>query len=106
MDDVFDEIPSYQYIIDQISIDLGLFLQSDWELSNSLSLLSGIRIDNHNMVDELISSPRFSILYKPLTNTQFRINYGSGFRAPQSFDTDLHIAFAAGGVSRLSLIHI
>jgi outer membrane receptor for ferrienterochelin and colicins len=103
VDDVFDEIPSYQYIIDQISIDLGLFLQSDWELSNSLSLLSGIRIDNHNMVDELISSPRFSILYKPLTNTQFRINYGSGFRAPQSFDTDLHIAFAAGGVSRIML---
>jgi outer membrane receptor for ferrienterochelin and colicins len=103
VDDVFDQIPSYQYMIDQISIDLGAFLQSDWELSNSWNLLSGIRIDNHNMVDELILSPRFSILYKHLSNTQFRINYGSGFRAPQSFDTDLHMAFAAGGVSRIML---
>lgn len=103
IDDVFDEIPSYKYLINQTSIDLGAFLQSDWELSNSWNLLSGIRIDDHNMVNGLIFSPRFSILYKYFTNTQFRVNYGSGFRAPQSFDTDLHMAFAAGGVSRISL---
>ena len=103
VDDIFDEIPAYKYLINQTSIDLGAFLQSDWEWSNSWNLLSGIRIDNHNMVNGLIFSPRFSILYKYFPNTQFRINYGSGFRAPQSFDTDLHMAFAAGGVSRISL---
>jgi outer membrane receptor for ferrienterochelin and colicins len=35
--------------------------------------------------------------------TQFRLSYGTGFRAPQAFDTDLHIAFAGGGVSRVQL---
>ena len=34
-------------------------------------------------------------------NTQFRLGYGSGFRAPQAFDTDLHIAFAGGGYQEL-----
>src|SRR5690606_23586840 len=36
-------------------------------------------------------------------NIQFRLGWGTGFRAPQAFDADLHIAFAGGGVSRISL---
>ncbi|CAI8350446.1 MAG: Colicin I receptor [Owenweeksia sp. TMED14] len=103
LDDVFDEIPSYQYEIDQRTTDLGMFLQSDWQLLNSINLLSGVRMDKHNLVSDLIFSPRISMLYKIKTNTQFRLNFGTGFRAPQSFDTDLHIAFAGGGVSRISL---
>lgn len=102
-DDVLDVIPAYQYLIDQTSKNFGAFLQSDWQIVPQLTLLSGVRMDKHNMVDKLIYSPRASLLYKLKDNTQFRLNYGTGFRAPQAFDTDLHIAFAAGGVSRVSL---
>ncbi len=80
-----------------------MFLQSDWELLPSLTLLSGLRMDLHNLIDGVIFSPRVSLLYKYKTNTQFRLSYGTGFRAPQAFDTDLHIAFAGGGVSRVIL---
>ena len=38
-----------------------------------------------------------------MPNTQFRAGWGTTFRAPQAFDTDLHIAFAGGGVSRIGL---
>ena len=69
----------------------------------NLNLLSGCRVDAHNLVEKLIWSPRVSLLYKLKTNTQFRLNYGTGFRAPQAFDTDLHIAFAGGGISRVTL---
>jgi outer membrane receptor for ferrienterochelin and colicins len=31
------------------------------------------------------------------------LGWGTGFRAPQAFDTDLHIAFSGGGISRISL---
>tara|TARA_Y100000588_G_scaffold323474_1_gene356073 strand:- start:226 stop:1011 length:786 start_codon:yes stop_codon:yes gene_type:complete len=31
------------------------------------------------------------------------MSYSTGFRAPQAFDADLHIAFAGGGVSRIVL---
>jgi outer membrane receptor for ferrienterochelin and colicins len=102
-DDTFDEIAAYNYLIDQETRNLGVFLQSDWEILPSLNLLSGARLDQHNLVDKLIISPRASLLYKYKENTQFRLSYGSGFRAPQAFDTDLHIAFAGGGVSRVVL---
>ncbi|MGB1294896.1 MAG: TonB-dependent receptor [Flavobacteriales bacterium] len=103
VDDVFDEIPAYTYLIDQETRNFGMFLQSDWEIFPDLSLLSGVRMDNHNLMDKLAFSPRMSLLYKYKTNTQFRLNYGTGFRAPQAFDTDLHIAFAGGGISRVQL---
>ena len=102
-DDVFDEISTYNYLIDQTTKNFGTFLQSDWEISPSFIFLSGVRMDKHNLIDNLVFSPRLSLLYKYKTNTQFRLSYGTGFRAPQAFDTDLHIAFAGGGVSRVSL---
>lgn len=103
VDDVLDEIPAYNYNIDQTTKDFGVFLQSDWEISPAFTLLSGVRMDNHNLVDDLVFSPRASLLYTFKENTQVRMNYGSGFRAPQAFDTDLHIAFAGGGISRVIL---
>ncbi len=103
VDDTYDEIASYNYLIDQATKDLGVFVQSDWEVLPSLNLLSGIRMDKHNLIDNLLLSPRASLLYKYMDNTQFRLSYGTGFRAPQAFDTDLHVAFAGGGISRVLL---
>jgi outer membrane receptor for ferrienterochelin and colicins len=60
-------------------------------------------MDINNTVDNPIWSPRVSLLYKLKKTTQLRLSYGSGFRAPQAFDTDMHIAFAGGGVSRVTL---
>ena len=102
-DRVFDEIPAYNYLVDQVSKDLGIFLQSDWEINQKLSLLTGLRADFHNYVDKPIYSPRASLLYKANDDIQFRFGYGTGFRAPQALDTDLHIAFAGGGISRVIL---
>ena len=102
-DDVLDVIDAYQYKIDQTTKSMAAFLQSDWEFSSKVSLLSGVRIDKHNLVDRIIFSPRISLLYKPKSNLQLRTTWSTGFRAPQAFDTDLHIAFAGGGVSRISL---
>ncbi|MFT6748393.1 MAG: outer membrane receptor for ferrienterochelin and colicins [Flavobacterium sp.] len=100
-DKIFDEIKSYNYLVNQHTKDWGTFLQSDWEITSSLNLLSGVRMDQHNLVDNVVFSPRLALLYKLKSNTQFRLSYGAGFRAPQAFDTDLHIAFAGGGVSRV-----
>ena len=102
-DEVNDAIPAYNYLIDQTTRNYGTFLQSDWNIVKDLTLLSGVRMDIHNLVTQPIFSPRASLLYKLKKNTQFRVNYGAGFRAPQAFDADLHIAFAGGGVSRVSL---
>jgi outer membrane receptor for ferrienterochelin and colicins len=102
-DQVLDVIESYNYRVDQLSQNLGTFIQSDWEITPSVNLLSGVRFDYHNLVDKILVNPRLSLLYKLKTSTQFRLSYATGFRAPQAFDTDLHIAFAGGGVSRVQL---
>ncbi|MGJ8743861.1 TonB-dependent receptor [Polaribacter sp.] len=102
-DDVYDEITAYSYKVDQLTKNYGFFFQSDWEITEKINILTGVRLDKHNFVDGIIASPRISFLAKPFENAQIRATYGTGFRAPQAFDTDLHIAFAGGGISRISL---
>lgn len=103
IDDVFDEIEAYNYLIDQNSRNIGTFFQSDWSLSRKATLLTGIRADKHNFVDKLIFNPRISFLLKPNVNTQLRFSWSTGFRAPQAFDADMHIAFAGGGIQTVEL---
>jgi len=102
-DDVYDEIPAYHYLIDQTTKNLGVFLQSDWSLLPNLELLLGVRADQHNFLRQPVVSPRTSIMYTLKEATQFRFTWARGFRAPQAFDSDMHIAFAGGGVSRITL---
>ncbi len=103
VDDVFDEIKTYNYLIDQNSRNFGAFAQSDWEISRKVNLLTGVRADKHNFVENIVLSPRVSLLLKPHQNTQIRASWSTGFRAPQAFDADMHIAFAGGGIQTISL---
>ena len=102
-DDIMDEIISYNYLVDQQVVNLGSFFQSDWDLTEDLNLLSGIRFDKHSLLENMVFSPRFSLLYRFRKETQLRMSYSTGFRAPQAFDADMHIAFAGGGISRIIL---
>jgi outer membrane receptor for ferrienterochelin and colicins len=102
-DDIVDSIPQYQYGTNQVTTNYAAFLQSDWKLTSYFTFLAGLRADKHNLVDHAILSPRFSFLYRLKEYTQFRLTWGTGFRAPQAFDADMHIAFAGGGISRITL---
>ena len=102
-DDVFDEIKAYDYLIDQQTKNFGAFVQSDWSITQKTTLLAGIRADKHNFVDNMILNPRLSFLFKPNADTQFRLSWSTGFRAPQAFDADMHIAFAGGGIQTIQL---
>ncbi|KAF0236543.1 MAG: iron complex outermembrane recepter [Prolixibacteraceae bacterium] len=103
VDDVYDEIKTYNYLTDQNSRNFGTFLQSDWTVSQKITLLTGVRADKHNFVDDMIFNPRVSFLFKPNTNAQLRLSWSTGFRAPQAFDSDMHIAFAGGGIQTVEL---
>jgi len=102
-DDIVDEIDAYNYKLDQTTRTSGTFLQSDWNFARGLTLLSGVRADKHNLVEKLIVNPRLSLLYKYKNTSQLRVSWSTGFRAPQAFDADMHIAFAGGGISRIRL---
>lgn len=103
IDDIYDAIPAYNYQVDQKAILLGTFVQSDWKITPKINLLSGLRMDKSNFVDQLIFNPRFAFMYKTEDLGEIRLSWGQGFRAPQAFDADLHIAFAGGGISRVRL---
>ena len=77
-DDIFDEIKSYNYLIQQKVNNLGAYLQSDWTLYKNFNLLSGIRIDKNSLINSIIISPRSSLLYKLNNNFQLRTTYSKG----------------------------
>lgn len=80
----------------------GLFLQNEWK-SDKFNFLVGTRFDKHNLIKNLIVSPRFTFLYKPSDVVQTRLAYSKGFRAPQAFDEDLHIMAVNGEVQLIRL---
>ncbi|MDR0987854.1 MAG: TonB-dependent receptor [Prevotellaceae bacterium] len=73
----------------------SVFAQNEWKMRR-LTLLAGVRLDKHNLIDNLIFSPRINLLYKPVETLQARLTYSTGFRAPQAYDEDLHVT-AVGG---------
>ncbi len=73
----------------------SMFVQNEWNM-NLFSLLVGARMDKHNLIDNLILSPRVNLLFKPNDNLQARLTYSTGFRAPQAYDEDLHVTAVCG----------
>lgn len=71
------------------------FVQNEWKVGR-LTMLVGARLDKHNLIDDLIFSPRVNFLYKPSEALQARLTWSTGFRAPQAYDEDLHLT-AVGG---------
>lgn len=71
------------------------FVQNEWKM-NQFIFLAGFRLDDHNLIDNPIFSPRLNLLYKPSDKLQARVTWSTGFRAPQAYDEDLHVT-AVGG---------
>ena len=77
-------------------INIGsAFLQNEWR-SDKWGFLIGARVDKHSLIDAPIVSPRANIRYNPSNKLNFRFSYSTGFRAPQAFDEDFHIAIVGG----------
>lgn len=78
------------------------FVQNEWKM-NQFTLLAGFRLDNHNLIEDPILSPRVNLLYKPSDRFQGRLTWSTGFRAPQAYDEDLHITAVGGEGVLISL---
>ncbi len=97
----------YRDNIDQESDLYGLYFQNEWS-NDKFNLLIGGRLDKHTLVgetkfDDLIFSPRVSARYSPTENIGIRASYASGYRAPQAFSEDLHIAAVGGEVQYITI---
>jgi outer membrane receptor for ferrienterochelin and colicins len=93
---------AYDRDIDQRVAIGSAFLQNEWK-NKTLSLLLGMRMDNHNLIGRPILSPRVNVRYNPAEWVNLRTSFARGFRAPQAFDEDLHITAVGGEVQLIQL---
>lgn len=91
-----DRLTGYNLFLDQTTREHGFYIQDDIKMTDKINLVVGTRIDKHNFLDNLVFSPRASLMYKLLNNMTLRGSISTGFRAPQAFNEDLHINLLAG----------
>jgi len=77
--------------------NFGVFVQDQWEISEKLELVSGLRIDEHGNVDGRIFSPRLAARYFATDELTLRVSWSTGFNAPGAFNEDMHIGVNNGG---------
>ena len=97
-----DEMLGYDRIIDQKIGIYSAFVQNEWRNEKAGILLGG-RLDKHTLIDNPIFSPRVSLRFAPVSWLNLRGSYAGGYRGPQAYDEDLHIAAVGQGVA---LIHV
>lgn len=110
--DVNDILPGYDRLVDQTVKTLGSYAQLEIKPIDKITFLLGGRYDYVDITgiyelgenrlgenrDFNILVPRVSALYAPRKDLKFRLSYAQGYRAPQSFDEDLHIESVGGDV--------
>lgn len=97
-----DDAPAYDRYIDQKVHITSAFIQNEWS-NSKVGILLGARLDKHNLMNDPVISPRVNLRYNPSKTVNFRTTYSTGFRAPQSFDEDLHILAVSGEVAIIRL---
>ncbi|HDJ33692.1 MAG TPA: TonB-dependent receptor [Bacteroidetes bacterium] len=96
-----DEMLGYDRFIEQ-SADIGsMFIQNEWKNENT-GILVGLRLDKHSLIDHPVLSPRLNFRFNLTENVNLRSGYSTGFRAPQTFDEDLHITAVGGNVALIT----
>lgn len=81
-------------ILQNVNIYSG-YLQNEWK-NEKWGFLVGARLDKHSLIDDVIVSPRINIRFNPSADVNFRASYSTGFRSPQAYDEDFHVAIVGG----------
>lgn len=71
------------------------YLQNEWR-NDRWGFLIGGRLDKHSLINNPIFSPRANIRFNPSDNINLRASYSTGFRSPQAYDEDFHVAIVGG----------
>lgn len=71
------------------------YLQNEWK-NRMWGFLAGARLDKHSMIHNPVVSPRVNVRFNPSESVNFRASYSTGFRSPQAYDEDFHVAIVGG----------
>jgi iron complex outermembrane receptor protein len=64
----------------------SLYLQNEFQLTPNLTLLAGVRQDQHQIAGGA-TTPRVAILYDPSAGTTLKLMYGEAYRPPTFWET-------------------
>ena len=90
-----------RHIVQNVHV-VGAYAQNEWK-NDQWSVLLGARVEKHNLLKNVVFNPRATFRYTPVDGLVLRAGYSSGYRAPQAYDEDLHVAAVGGQVSLISL---
>ncbi|MDE5801204.1 MAG: TonB-dependent receptor [Paramuribaculum sp.] len=77
-------------------INIGsAYLQNEWR-TERWGFLVGARLDKHSLISNPIVSPRANVRFNPSDKVNLRVSYSTGFRSPQAYDEDFHVAIVGG----------
>ena len=97
-----DQMLGYNRDIHQQVHVVGAYAQNEWK-NDRWSVLVGARVEKHNFLRKPVAAPRATLRYTPVSGLVLRAGYSSGYRAPQAYDEDLHVAAVGGNVSLITL---
>ncbi|HEY3473598.1 MAG TPA: TonB-dependent receptor, partial [Anaerolineales bacterium] len=66
---------------------LGLYIQDEYQVSNSVTLVAGARYDLDTFINPTVS-PRIALLYRPAPNHTFRLSWSVAYRPPTMVETN------------------
>ena len=97
-----DRMLGYHRDLQQKVHVVGVYAQNEWK-GEQWSVLVGARLEKHNFLTKPVCTPRATFRYTPIDGLVLRAGYSSGYRAPQAYDEDLHVAAVGGQVSLITL---
>ncbi len=90
-----DVTVGYNHDVAQTVNIYSAYAQNEWR-NDRWGFLIGARVDKHSLISDAIISPRVNIRYNPKQDINLRLSYSTGFRSPQAYDEDFHIAVVGG----------
>jgi outer membrane receptor for ferrienterochelin and colicins len=83
----YDVDPRDYYILDdRSSHTLGVFAQSETELTEKLLFTAGLRYDRYSSETGNTLNPRLGLIYSPSNTDTLKVLYGEAFRAPNPYE--------------------
>lgn len=82
-------------------VNPALFIQYEAKIGKLFDLVAGIRGDKHSALNKTIYSPRLALVSHLTKWLDWRNSYSTGFRPPQVFVEDFHLAVVSGEVTRI-----
>ena len=90
-----DVTVGYDHDILQTVNIYSAYLQNEWR-NDKWGFLAGARVDKHSLIHSPVVSPRVNLRFNPSNDFNFRASYSTGFRSPQAYDEDFHVAIVGG----------